>query len=112
LPAGCVPKQSTLTVNRIVSAVEAGTGGSSAGPVHRFEVPAGKTLASVRIFGGTGDATLLLRHGAEPMSHAYDQRSARAGNSESVTVRFPQAGTWYAKVAGAHAGVSLHVRID
>lgn len=112
LPAGCVPKQSTVVANRIVAAVEDGAGSSSAGPIYRFEVPAGKTLVSVRTFGGTGDATLLLRNGAEPMSHAYEQRSARPGNTETVSVRAPRAGTWYAKVAGTHAGVSLHVRID
>lgn len=112
LPDGCLPKHSTPAANRVAVAVEAGLGGASAGPIYRFEVPAGKTLVSVRTFGGTGDATLLLRHGAEPMQHGYDQRSARPGNTESVAVRAPRPGVWYAKVVGTHAGVSLHVRID
>jgi len=54
----------------------------------------------------------LLRYGAEPMSNAHDHRSARAGNAESIAVRLPRPGVWYAKVTGAHAGASLHVRID
>ncbi|UHQ20740.1 S8 family serine peptidase [Lysobacter sp. KIS68-7] len=113
LPAGCVPKESVLATDRVVVPVATSAGaGPNDGPVYRFEVPVGVTLASVRTFGGSGNATLLLRHGAEPMSTAHDQRSARSGNSESITVRYPRTGIWYAKVAGAHAGVSLHLRID
>jgi serine protease len=112
MPAGCVPAQSTPAVDRVAARVDAGSGATNAGQVFRIVVPTGAKLASVRTFGGTGDATLLVRYGAEPMSNAFDHRSMRTGNTESVSFRFPKAGIWYVKVAGAHAGVSLHPRID
>jgi len=112
MPGGCVPAQSTPAVDRVAAKVEAGSGATNTGQVFRIVVPAGAKLASVRTFGGTGDATLLVRYGAEPMSNAYDQRSARAGNTEAVSLRSPRPGVWYVKVAGAHAGVSLHARIN
>jgi serine protease len=112
MPAGCVPAQWTPAVDRTAARVDAGSGATNAGHVFRIVVPAGAKLASVRTFGGTGDATLLVRYGAEPMSNAFDHRSARTGNTESVSLRFPRPGAWYVKVAGAHAGVSLHSRID
>lgn len=112
MPAGCVPAQSTPAVDRVAARVEAGSGATNAGHVFRIVVPTGAKLASVRTFGGTGDATLLVRYGAEPMSNAFDHRSARTGNTETVSLRSPRPGVWYVKVAGAHAGVSLHARID
>lgn len=74
-----------------------------------MEVPAGATDLSFNMAGGTGDADLYVKFGAEPTTSDYDCRPYKGGNTESCPVSNVQAGTYYVKVIGysAFSGVSL-----
>ncbi len=76
-----------------------------------IDVPTGAADLSFSMSGGTGDADLYVRYGAEPTTQTYDQRPYLNGNDETVTISAPQAGTYYAMVHGyaAFSGVSLTV---
>ena len=39
----------------------------------------------------------------EPTADAYDYRSARPGNNETVRINAPQAGTYYVKLVATRA---------
>lgn len=77
--------------------------------VYKLDVPAGARSLVLRTFGGTGDVSLYIKAGAVPTVTDNDASSVHAGNSESVTVARPVAGTYYLKVVGvkAYAGVSV-----
>jgi hypothetical protein len=62
-------------------------------------LPAGASNLSMKISGGSGDADLYTRFGAQPTSSSYDCRPYKNGNNENCTVANPQAGKYY---------VSLH----
>lgn len=74
-----------------------------------INVPAGATNLKVTMSGGTGDADLYLRRGAQPTTSAYDCRPWLSGNNESCSVAAPVAGTYHVMVRGysAYSGVSL-----
>ena len=74
-----------------------------------IEVPAGTASLSVAMAGGTGDADLYVRHGAQPTTGEYDCRPYQAGNNETCTIPDPAAGTWHVMIRGfsAFSGVSL-----
>ncbi|WP_440056616.1 S8 family peptidase (plasmid) [Pseudoalteromonas sp. T1lg65] len=76
--------------------------------VYTIDVPANVTLA-VNISGGSGDADLYVRKGAEPTKSTYDCRPYRNGNSESCSLTSGQGGTYYIKLIGytSFSGVSL-----
>ncbi|WP_431472846.1 PPC domain-containing protein [Luteimonas dalianensis] len=59
--------------------------------------------------GGTGDADLYVRHGAQPTTGEYDCRPYQVGNNETCTIPGPAAGTWHVMIRGfsAFSGVSL-----
>jgi len=72
-------------------------------------VPAGQDDLEIRISGGTGDCDLYVRRGAAPTTTTYDYRPYKVGNSETVLVESPAAGTWYIMLRGytAFAGLTL-----
>jgi serine protease len=72
-------------------------------------VPAGATNLSFVMSGGTGDADMYVKFGAEPTDTVYDCRPYVSGNSETCTVAAPQTGTYYVNLKGyaAFSGVSL-----
>ncbi|RBP53073.1 S8 family peptidase [Arenicella xantha] len=76
---------------------------------YTLDVPAGQSQLSVQISGGSGDADLYVRYGANPTTSAYDCRPYRNGNNETCTISNPQAGTWYIRIRGysAYSGVRL-----
>ncbi len=83
----------------------------SQGGEQRFtlEVPEGATDLEFVMSGGTGDADLYVRAGAEPTTSTYDCRPYKAGNEETCTVPNPQAGTYHIMIRAYsdYSGVSL-----
>ncbi|KGJ86842.1 pre-peptidase C-terminal domain-containing protein [Colwellia psychrerythraea] len=63
-------------------------------------LPSGYSTMTVHMSGGTGDADLYVRHGAQSTSSSYDCRPYKNGNSESCTLTTPAEGTWYIDVYG------------
>lgn len=68
-------------------------------------VPAGKTNLTVNISGGTGDADLYVRRGAQPTTSTYDCRPYKSGSTESCSFTNPVAATYYIGVR-AYTAVS------
>ncbi|MEH8016427.1 S8 family serine peptidase [Rheinheimera muenzenbergensis] len=72
-------------------------------------VPAGMSSLTVNTSGGSGDADLYVRRGAQPTTSSYDCRPYESGNTESCSFNNPQAATWYISVYGysAVSGLTL-----
>jgi len=84
--------------------------GSQGQELHFYmEVPANASQLSFDMSGGSGDADLYVRYGAEPTTSNWDCRPYRWGNDESCSFDNPQEGTWYVMVRGyeSFSGVSL-----
>ncbi len=60
-----------------------------------LDVGSGAPPLTLSTSGGTGDVDLYVRFGAPPTTTQSDASSTTAGNTESVTLAAPQAGTWY-----------------
>lgn len=65
---------------------------------YTIDVPANSSELVISISGGTGDADLYARFGAEPTTNQFDCRPYQGGNNESCTISNPQAGIWYINV--------------
>ena len=65
---------------------------------YTLDVPAGMSLLDVDMSGGTGDADLYVRYGAQPNSSSFDCRPYKYGNVESCSFNNPAAGTWYISI--------------
>jgi serine protease len=76
---------------------------------YSITLPAGVSRLLVSLYGGSGNADLYVRFGAEPTAASYDCRPRRSNNNESCTFNNPQAGTYYVVVSGAasYSGASL-----
>ncbi len=76
---------------------------------YSVEIPAGMASFNVDMFGGSGDADLYVRRGAQPSTSTYDCRPYANGNTENCNFNNPQAGTWYISVRGysAYSGVNI-----
>lgn len=85
------------------------TGVSGGDKLYSFTAEAGKVL-SIMTYGGSGDVSLHVKHGAEPTAAANDGFSTRAGNSETVRITAPVAGTYYIKLSGTYSGVTVVAR--
>ncbi|WP_353409100.1 S8 family peptidase [Arenicella sp. 4NH20-0111] len=74
-----------------------------------LDVPAGQSSLVVSISGGSGDADLYVRRGANPTTSTYDCRPYRNGNNETCTISSPAAGTYFIRLRGyrAFSGVTL-----
>ena len=92
-----------------VQRAPAGSAGSET--VYSFQAEAGKVLTFMT-YGGAGDVSVYVRYDAVASSTAFDAKSTRAGNSETVRVNKPQAGTYYVTLVGvgSFSGVSLVAR--
>lgn len=62
---------------------------------YTLNVPTGMSVLNASISGGSGDADLYVRYGAEPTTTVYNCRPYKNGNVESCTIANPTAGTWY-----------------
>jgi len=76
----------------------------------KITVPTGQAQLKITQSGGTGDADLYVKRGAQPTSTVYDYRPYLTGNAETVTVTNPVAGDWYIGINAfaAYSGVSLN----
>jgi hypothetical protein len=73
----------------------------------RINVPADATDLVMQISGGSGDADLYTRFGAEPTTSAYDCRPYEYGNDEICTVASPQTGTYHVGIRAYSAFSNL-----
>lgn len=96
--------------NGVAMGGQSGTAGGE--KLYQLEVPAGAIGLSLRTFGGAGDVSVFVKVGAEPTATDNDFKSVHTGNSESVNVPRPVAGTYFIKVVGvkAFSGVSVQGR--
>ncbi len=97
----------TLTNGQTVTGISVGTG---AWVMYKITVPTGQSSLKITMSGGTGDADLYVKLGAQPTLTSYDYRPYLTGNNESVSVTNPAAGDWYIGLEGyaAASGVSLN----
>lgn len=74
-----------------------------------LNVPEGASNLSFVMNGGTGDADLYVKFGAEPTASDWDCRPYLFGNNESCPIDPAQAGTYFVKLIGytAFADVNL-----
>ena len=83
---------------------------------YEVNVPAGATDLVISISGGTPDADLYVKYGAQPTTSSYDCRPYLAGNNEACTFATPTAGTYHIMLFGfwSYSGVTLTAtyRID
>ncbi len=87
-----------------------GIGDTTGGQKHyKLTVPAGQTTLTFTISGGTGDADLYVRRGAQPTTTTYDCRPYLGGNSETCTFNSPVAGDYYVMLNAyaTYSGVTL-----
>ncbi|GLT19410.1 alkaline serine protease [Vibrio zhanjiangensis] len=73
-----------------------------------IDVPAGKTL-TVTTSGGSGDADLYVRFGAQPTTGTWDCRPYRYGNNEVCTISNTQNGRYHVMLNAysTYSGVTL-----
>lgn len=98
---------STLLTNRVALAGQSGTSGEAV--VYKIVVPAGKTSVNLRTYGGTGDVSLYVARDRVPTASSYDRKSVKSGNSETVVITSPAAGTYYMTVVGETAFANVSV---
>ncbi|MEF3082475.1 lamin tail domain-containing protein [Luteimonas sp. SMYT11W] len=96
----------------LVNGVQLGgiEGAAGESRLFRIDVPAGARNLRILTAGGTGDVTLYASRDVLPTVDAWQLRSQRPGNNETVTLASPQAGTWYVRVVGERAFGRLTVR--
>ncbi|EKE87660.1 S8 family peptidase [Idiomarina xiamenensis] len=77
---------------------------------YTLEVPAGMSSLSVSISGGSGDADLYVREGAQPTTGSWDCRPYLVGNNESCNFSNPAATTWHISLRAysSFSGVTLN----
>lgn len=81
---------------------------------YTIDVPAGMSTLDFAISGGTGDADLYIRKGAQPTSSTYDCRPYKNGNAESCSFNNPAADTWHIGIYGysSVSGLTLNVNYN
>ncbi|WP_444997784.1 M4 family metallopeptidase [Aliikangiella sp. IMCC44359] len=81
---------------------------------YTYDLPAGYSNMTISISGGSGDADLYVRRGAQSTQSAYDCRPYKNGNNESCTFNNPGAGTWYIDLYGysAASGVTVNLKAN
>jgi len=94
------------------------SGAKSSESLYRVVIPPNSTSFIVSTSLGNGDVDLYAKFGMPVLCQAslavstgcnYDQRSARNGNNEAISINNPAAGDWYLDLSGydAYTGVSL-----
>jgi serine protease len=121
-PATCTSCGTGIVdANAAVVAAQAGSGGGSTSTLtnlsattgnwlhYTLAVPAGMASLTATISGGTGDADLYVRRGAQPTTSTYDCRPYKTGNNETCAFTNPQAATWYISIRAysTFTGVTL-----
>lgn len=85
-------------------------GGAGEQLVFALDVPAGALALNLRSFGGSGDVSMYVKFGEPGGPDAYDARSTRPGNTETVVIARPQAGTYYVTLVGERPFAGVTVR--
>ncbi|MDH5824486.1 S8 family serine peptidase [Luteimonas sp. RD2P54] len=95
-----------VLVNRV--AATGGSGEAAEDLLFKVTVPAGARSLTLRTQGGVGNVDLYAAHGRMATSADHDRASRNPGNSESMTIAAPAAGTWYLRLSSAvpYRGVS------
>ncbi|WP_218310954.1 S8 family serine peptidase [Alteromonas antoniana] len=77
---------------------------------YTWDVPAGVSSLTVQIGGGSGDADLYMRLGAQPTTSSWDCRPYRSGNAEICTIDNPSSGTWHIGIRAysSYSGVTMN----
>ncbi|AXM16116.1 MULTISPECIES: S8 family peptidase [Xanthomonas] len=107
--SSCKPVSTALSNRTPVTAQSAGVDEEH---LYSFTATAGTPL-NVLSYGGSGNVALYLTFGAEPTTRSYDLRSVRPGNTQTLRLPSPQAGTYFIKLVGGDGGfnnVSLMAR--
>jgi serine protease len=104
----CGPVAIKLVNKTNVTGLSGATGSEA---LYSFEAAAGSVL-SILTLGGTGNVSVYVSFDEEPTSTNHDLSSVRPGNSETVRVTAPRAGTYYNKLVGtaSYSGVTLVAR--
>ncbi|SOD56229.1 serine protease [Pseudoxanthomonas wuyuanensis] len=105
---GGEPPTATPLTNNV--AVGGNSGAANASIKYALEVPAGATKLSFVSFGGSGNADLYVKFGSEADASSYDFRSVRPGNTETVNIAKPKAGTYYVTLVGKTAFSNVSIR--
>jgi len=87
-----------------------GLGGSTWSKKHyKITVPPNIGNLKIKIWGGSGDCDLYVKHGQEPSISNYDYSPYLSGNDETVNITNPTQGDWYIMLRGylSYSGVSL-----
>jgi serine protease len=105
------PGDGSLVVGTPITGLSGGSGSSQFWTVN---VPSGATNLVIALSGGSGDADLYVRRGAQPTTSTWDCRPYRSGNNESCAFAAPQAGTYHVLVRGysSFSGVTLRADHD
>ncbi|MCW8090817.1 S8 family serine peptidase [Alteromonas sp. ASW11-130] len=76
---------------------------------YTWDIPSGVTTLTVSISGGSGDADLYMRLGAQPTTSSWDCRPYKNGNNETCTFTNPSAGTWHIGIRAyaSYSGVTM-----
>jgi serine protease len=76
---------------------------------YTINVPAGARNLSFTMSGGSGDADMYVRFGAQPTTSTYNCRPYRTGNNETCNFSSPSTGTYHVMIRGysAYSGVRL-----
>ncbi|BDX07299.1 hypothetical protein MACH26_28200 [Planctobacterium marinum] len=104
---GPAPSEPTELTNGVT---ESGLSGAASDELeYLINVPSGASDLVFNMSGGTGDADLYVRFGAQPTTTTYDCRPYASGNTEECSFAAPQTGTYYATVIGysSFSGVDL-----
>ncbi len=75
-------------------------------------MPAGQGHLLFQISGGTGNADMYIRRNSKPTTATWDYRPLQSGNTESISIGNPQAGTWYVMLKGTAAYSGLTLQAD
>lgn len=100
------PSGTVLSNGVPVTGISVATGASK---MYTVTVPSGRTSLTIKTSGGTGDADLYVKLGSAPTTSSYTRASDNNGNTESISISSPTAGTYYVMVYGysSASGVSL-----
>ncbi len=107
----CAPDAIELTDAVAVRNLSGATGSET---LYSIDVPAGSRLLNVMTYGGSGNVSVYVGADAAPTTTAYDQKSSRPGNSETIRVSSPAAATHYILVVGesAYNRVTIQARVN
>lgn len=100
------PVTNELSNGQTITGLAATTGDAL---YYTLEVPAGASDLSFNINGGSGDADLYVRFGAQPTTSNYDCRPYRTGNTETCSISNVQAGTYHVMVSAYSSFSNLNL---